>query len=288
MSAARRRSLRAVLSILLLTAGALVSLSIHDGKRDDSSIDNSLALFAEPQLQLRYGRNRMYLETTTISAEHEAALLELVDDQFNGVDIQTNFRQSLIVGQGWDAVSARLIYLTAATHSAVVSIDENGVVIRGVSSDAGNYQNRLEFLQDALPDGTTVDADVLFIDGGVSFAALCARNFDSFAQQVIQFRQSSSTVRQSSLPLLDRLIEFAYDCRQQKIAIVGHSDATGNEPWNVQISKIRAQTVADHLIAGGVPAERLIVEGIGSRQPLAENDTAQGRERNRRIEFELR
>jgi outer membrane protein OmpA-like peptidoglycan-associated protein len=87
---------------------------------------------------------------------------------------------------------------------------------------------------------------------------------------------------------LDRLSEFTYDCRDPKIAIIGHTDATGEESWNMQVSRARAQAVADHLIASGVAAERLIIEGLGSQHPLAENDTVQGRERNRRIEIELR
>jgi OOP family OmpA-OmpF porin len=69
---------------------------------------------------------------------------------------------------------------------------------------------------------------------------------------------------------------------------MGHTDATGEEAWNMQVSRARAQAVADHLIASGVAVERLIIDGRGSQQPLASNDTVQGRERNRRIEFELR
>ena len=58
--------------------------------------------------------------------------------------------------------------------------------------------------------------------------------------------------------------------------------------WNRQLSLQRARIVADHLIAQGVDPERLLVDGRGSAEPIADNATALGRERNRRIEFELR
>jgi outer membrane protein OmpA-like peptidoglycan-associated protein len=117
---------------------------------------------------------------------------------------------------------------------------------------------------------------------------MCERNFASITEQPIQFRQSNTTIRQSSYPQLDRLAEFAYDCQENSIAITGHTDSTGTEAWNLQLSRARAQAVAEQLIARGVTAERLIIEGAGSSFPLALNDTVQGREQNRRIEIELR
>jgi outer membrane protein OmpA-like peptidoglycan-associated protein len=276
----RRRSVRAVLSFFLLLSGTLLAIKIGDGTRNEGA--------REPELQLRFGRQQLSLTTTTSSAEHEATMLDLIADQFAGVQAQTDFRPGLNVAQEWNAVSARLIYLVAATNSAEASVDTNGIAIRGVSTDGDNYQRRLAFLNEALLDGTVVDSDVLISNPEISTAAMCNRNFASISKQLIEFRHSSTAIRQSSYPLLDRLSEFAYDCRAPKIAITGHTDDTGEDSWNLQLSRARAQAVADHLVASGVAAERLIIEGLGSQHPLAENDTVHGRERNRRIEIELR
>lgn len=284
----RRRSARVVLSFFVLLSGTLLAIKIGDGVHIDGVSDSSMSLVSEPELALRFGRQQLSLTTTTSSAEHEATMLELIADQFKGVQAQTDFRPGLNVAEEWNAVSARLIYLIAATSSAEASIDTNGIAIRGVSSDDDKYQRRLEFLHEALLDGTVVDSDVLINNPEISTAVMCSRNFASISKQTIQFRQSSTAIRQSSYPLLDRLSEFAYDCRTPKIAITGHTDASGEESWNLQLSRARAQAVADHLVASGVAAERLIIEGRGSQQPLAENNTVQGRERNRRIEIELR
>jgi outer membrane protein OmpA-like peptidoglycan-associated protein len=284
----RRRTLRVVLSFLLLLGGTLAALTISDGTRDEGGSEFSPTLLSEPELQLRFGRQKLTLAMTTSSAEHEAMLMKLIADQFDSVQSQTVFRPGLKVQPQWDAVSSRLIYLVAATNSAAATIDANGVAIRGVSINGDDYQQRLEFLKAVLPDGMSVASDVLVSLSDVSTAAMCDRNFTSIARQTIRFRQSSTAISQSSRPLLDRLSEFSYDCSDPKIAIIGHTDATGKESWNLHVSRARAQTVADHLIANGVAAERLIIEGLGSQHPLAENDTVQGRERNRRIEIELR
>jgi outer membrane protein OmpA-like peptidoglycan-associated protein len=283
-----RRILRAVLSSLLLLGGALIALEIDDGTHNVNVSELSATVLDEPGLQLRFARQRLSLTTTTSSAAHEATLLQLVADQFEGVQAQSNFRPGLNVDPEWTEISARLILLVAATSSAEASIDTSGVAIRGVSSNGDEFQRRLASLNEVLLVGSVVATDVLISNPEFSLAAMCSRNFASISKQPIQFRQSSTTIRQSSYPLLDRLSEFAYDCRDPKIAITGHADATGEESWNVLVSRARAQAVADHLIASGVAAERLIIDGLGSQQPLAENDTVQGRERNRRIEIELR
>ena len=181
-----------------------------------------------------------------------------------------------------------MLYLVAATESANASIDEDGIEIRGVTFDGPTFERRLEFLRSALPVGATVDSDVIIDNEDFSLGAMCLRIFATVADQSVDFQPASTEIRPASYALLDQIIEFAYDCRGPRIAVTGHSDADGNESRNLRISRERAQSVADYLVRGGIAGERLIVEGLGSVDPVADNDTAHGRERNRRIEFELR
>ncbi len=103
----------------------------------------------------------------------------------------------------------------------------------------------------------------------------------------IRFRASSAVLSGTSLPVLDRLAELAHDCAAVRIAITGHTDGLGSPEFNQQLGERRASAVADYLESRGVEEERLIVRGAGASQPVADNETAYGRERNRRIEFEL-
>ena len=284
----RRQFLRGVYSVLLLTSGALFAVSIDSGLPGQSELKISPTVLDTPRFSVRLGRKHLSLAGTTATQAHESGLLQLVDGQFAGHVTQTDFSAGLFIPRTWDTLSARLLYLVAATDSAVASIDDNGINIRGVTFDGPTYKRRLEFLESALPAGTTLDADVVIANADFSMGAVCLRIFSAMADRAVGFKQSSTEIRPPAYPLLDRITEFAYDCRGPSIVITGHSDAAGSETRNLQASRVRAQAVADYLVRAGIATERLIVEGLGSVDPIADNATAHGRELNRRIEFTLR
>ncbi|MBQ9705267.1 MAG: OmpA family protein, partial [Paludibacteraceae bacterium] len=70
-----------------------------------------------------------------------------------------------------------------------------------------------------------------------------------------------------------------------KIRIIGHTDAVGSEESNQRLSEGRAAAVRADLMARGVDASRIEAEGRGETEPVADNDTEEGRSRNRRVEF---
>jgi len=71
------------------------------------------------------------------------------------------------------------------------------------------------------------------------------------------------------------------------VAIEGHTDSTGDESYNLELSKKRAESVGQYLIKQGISAQRLSYEGYGSKYPVDTNETKEGRRRNRRVEFLL-
>ena len=70
----------------------------------------------------------------------------------------------------------------------------------------------------------------------------------------------------------------------ETITIVGHTDGVGPAEYNQGLSERRAQAAADHLISRGIDADRVTVRGEGESNPIADNGSAEGRARNRRIE----
>lgn len=69
--------------------------------------------------------------------------------------------------------------------------------------------------------------------------------------------------------------------------IIGHTDSSGDAAKNLALSKERAVAVKNYLINKSIAVERLSVEGLGSNKPVADNATADGRKKNRRIEFDV-
>ena len=100
------------------------------------------------------------------------------------------------------------------------------------------------------------------------------------------FDVGRAAVKPNMRPVLD---QFASGLdATTAVRVVGHTDSTGNDAINNPLSKERADSVKDYLVARGVPAQRIETEGKGSYQPVADNSTAEGRARNRRVEIFLR
>ena len=72
-----------------------------------------------------------------------------------------------------------------------------------------------------------------------------------------------------------------------RVRVIGHTDSTGSDAVNDPLSRERAYSVQQYLTTRGVQGSRISTEGVGSRQPLADNATADGRARNRRVEIYL-
>jgi OOP family OmpA-OmpF porin len=77
-------------------------------------------------------------------------------------------------------------------------------------------------------------------------------------------------------------------CPNANIEVAGHTDSDGEEAANQALSEKRAQAVADYLVKAGLPANRFTPVGYGSTQPIAGNDSDQGKAQNRRIDFVVR
>jgi outer membrane protein OmpA-like peptidoglycan-associated protein len=101
----------------------------------------------------------------------------------------------------------------------------------------------------------------------------------------ILFETDRSTLLASSYAELEQVVQFLKDYPHSEILVRGHTDSTGVESHNVELSKARAEAVKQYLVAKDVAASRIQAEGKGSSQPLAPNATEEGRAQNRRVDF---
>lgn len=262
------------------------------GETQRAPMTPSVADFVDPlsapEISVEYSKGRIRLAGSSASDEHETVLRLIVAEQFAGSPARFDFQPSILPGAQWEAASARLVYLLAASDTAIATLRPRAVSVRGVTSVPDVFRSRLRFLREELPADAEMWADVLTVTARTSFDALCARTFDSLFLQPVTFYESSADIRDSSLVTLDRITEFARDCPGATIAIRGHTDASGDETWNQKLSLARARAVAERIVANGIDPNRLIVSGVGSAEPIADNSTSHGRQANRRIEFELR
>jgi len=101
----------------------------------------------------------------------------------------------------------------------------------------------------------------------------------------ILFDTGSSRIKKSSEIVLNKVAKTMVDNPEIVVEIQGHTDSVGSRVSNLKLSQARAESVAKYLIAKGVAVERITTKGFGPDQPVASNDTAEGRQQNRRITF---
>lgn len=101
------------------------------------------------------------------------------------------------------------------------------------------------------------------------------------------FDTGKFALRPESSTELERLLKLLNDIPRIKVEISGHTDNTGSEPLNLQLSENRAKSVVDYLVKKGIESNRVMYKGYGSSEPVASNDTYQGRQLNRRTEFKI-
>lgn len=101
----------------------------------------------------------------------------------------------------------------------------------------------------------------------------------------ITFQTDSADLNASFFGVLDSVVLVAKEYDKTIIEAAGHTDSTGTEQYNQQLSERRAGTVASYLTNRGILAGRVITVGAGEMRPITTNDTAEGRAQNRRVEL---
>ncbi|MBQ1858546.1 MAG: OmpA family protein [Paludibacteraceae bacterium] len=107
------------------------------------------------------------------------------------------------------------------------------------------------------------------------------------AMQGIEFESGKATIKKKSYPLLDQIAQIFIENDNYIIEVQGHTDNTGNADVNKKLSEQRAIAVMQYLVNKGVAAERMTAVGYGHDVPIADNKTAAGRQKNRRVEFKI-
>ena len=106
-------------------------------------------------------------------------------------------------------------------------------------------------------------------------------------ERALNFDFDKSNVKPQYFELLNNLKDFI-EQNNYEVTIVGHTDSVGSNQYNFGLSRRRAESVKAKLLEFGLAEERIIgIEAMGEEQPIATNDTSEGRAQNRRVEFKL-
>jgi OmpA-OmpF porin, OOP family len=219
-----------------------------------------------------------------------AALVTAAGRKVFGEKIVDNLKASVGAPQGFAAAVVPALGGLSRLSTGTLVVSDREVKLSGDALyDAAAAQVRAAPGKD-FPQAFQYKADISVkpaaapVDGTV-----CQQLFtELLSKGSIRFEPARATIDPDSTGLLDRLIETALRCPSANIEIGGHTDTDGDDASNQALSEKRAQAVADYLVKAGLPADRFTAVGYGSTQPVASNDTDDGKAQNRRIEFVVR
>lgn len=180
-----------------------------------------------------------------------------------------------------------------------------GMRVNGVESKAFKYDESNATYTLKLPVGFNYDITPKVINFYNRFEPVDLTNAEPMSEVVrnfyvtpievgqsvdienIYFETGKATLKPESYRSLNALIEFLNEYPNVRVEIGGHTDNVGSAAINKRISQERALSVAEYVIAQGVPAHRVVSKGYGFDKPKASNRTAQGRAQNRRVDFTI-
>jgi OmpA-OmpF porin, OOP family len=216
-----------------------------------------------------------------------AALVAAAGRKFFGEKVVDNLKASVGAPAGFaSAVVAALGALSRLSTGTLVVSDREAKLSGDAFYDAAAVQVRGGLGKD-FPKDWQLKADISVKPAAAPVdATVCQQLFsDLLGKGKIRFESGRATIDPDSTGLLDRLIETALRCPAANIEIAGHTDTDGENGFNQGLSEKRAQSVMDYLVKSGLPANRFTPMGYGSTQPVASNDTDEGKAQNRRIDF---
>lgn len=150
-----------------------------------------------------------------------------------------------------------------------------GGVIGGVAGGViGNKMDKqAREIDTALPG-----AEVVRVGEGIKLV---------LGENSVRFDTNKSTLTPTAKANLDKLVKVFTDYPDTNIVIYGYTDSTGKAEYNLKLSEERAASVKNYLAGKGLVSGRFTVNGLGIADPIATNDTPEGRSQNRRVEFAI-
>lgn len=196
-------------------------------------------------------------------------------DPYSGQTRRNNTATGAIAGALGGAV---LGYLTNTSNSEEGR--KNALIGAGIGAlggaAVGRYMDQQQAALEAELSGTGV---------GV------ARQGDNLVLRMpsdVTFASNQSAVTANFYPVLDDVAMVLNRYNQTTIDVIGHADSDGTDEYNMNLSRQRASSVAQYLVARSVLADRFYVDGRGEGMPIASNATAEGKAQNRRVEILIR
>jgi OOP family OmpA-OmpF porin len=195
--------------------------------------------------------------------------------------------------EGWSARVLAGLEALSQLHSGAVTVTPDTIDISGRTGVQEAEAEIAGVLAGRLGSDAEAAIEVIYVEEldpllGIPTPEECVERLNGVLEiEKITFAPGEAVIEAAASDLMGELAAELRECRRSAFEVEGHTDSQGREVMNLELSQARAEAVRLALIGRGVPPEQLVAEGYGESRPIADNDTAEGRETNRRISFSL-
>lgn len=206
---------------------------------------------------------------------------------------QSGLRSDAQVPEGWTVRVIAALEAVGTLHSGQVSVTPDLITLGGISGDPHATDAAVALLTERLGPGARYDLAIGYdrrLDPalGLPDGEECVARLNRImSESEMGFEPSRASIAGDPAPTLAQLAEVMAECGDFQIEAGGHTDSQGSEGFNADLSRGRAQAIVAAMRAAGIDTTNMTSRGYGESQPLDSNDTEEGREANRRIEFRL-
>jgi OOP family OmpA-OmpF porin len=208
-----------------------------------------------------------------------------------GVDMSARVDEGM--PDGWTFRVLTGLEALSYLSNGIVRITPEDLALRGSTGEAEASNMIAGMLSDKLGEGAQFTIDVNYKEELDPVAAIptpeeCEADIAAIQQErKIIFDPGSANIGVEARATMDDIAEILRECGEIAMEIGGHTDSQGRETMNQQLSQARAQTILNELRMRRVLTAEITAVGYGETRPIADNDTEEGREANRRIEFKV-
>jgi outer membrane protein OmpA-like peptidoglycan-associated protein len=232
-----------------------------------SNEDNLIASIASPVKE-------MQMQKSVVSEGPSMTLLKgVITDAFDGkvleanIELVDNVKNEVIATFKSNSATGKYLVSLPSGRNYGIAVKRDGYLFHSENFDiplASGYQE--------------VEKDIPLKNVAVGTKIVLKNIFFDF---------DKATLRPESTNELERLLKLLNDLPTLKIELGGHTDSKGSDEYNIKLSQARCESVVNYLVVKGIAKDRLVAKGYGETQPVATNDTDEGRQLNRRTEFTI-
>lgn len=227
------------------------------------------------------------------SERDREALESFARAQFGASTVYGATRIDAELPQGWPVRALSALEALRLVSEGSVTVRPDLIRLTGKTGDAQASDKVARLLAERLGETARIDLKISYdkrLDPTLNLpdGPQCVSRLNAvLTGNKITFEPASATIAAEDAPQLDALAKVMAQCQDFRMEVAGHTDSQGGEESNLRLSQSRAQAVLEALRERRVLTGNLLAQGYGESRPIADNETEEGREANRRIEFVL-